>query len=127
MPAITLENGSSSNGLNGNSNGDVYGRLSTPPMVPRSTMSPVTNGSPGDFSNAFPHRGLKTKTSRYFNRRLNGDAIHHPHGHFNGHSNGVLDGYDIEAIRENFPGLEANTIALNNAGGSLVYKGVIES
>lgn len=36
-------------------------------------------------------------------------------------------GLDIEQVRKQFPALQGNTICLNNAGGSLVHKGAIES
>ncbi|KAL4750525.1 hypothetical protein BDW72DRAFT_203797 [Aspergillus terricola var. indicus] len=38
-----------------------------------------------------------------------------------------LHGFDIEAVRKQFPGLGSGTVCLNNGSGALVYRGAIES
>jgi hypothetical protein len=35
-------------------------------------------------------------------------------------------GFDVSAVREQFPALLKDTICLNNGSGALVYKGAIE-
>jgi selenocysteine lyase/cysteine desulfurase len=37
-----------------------------------------------------------------------------------------IHSFDVNAVREQFPGLLKNTICLNNGSGALVYKGAIE-
>ncbi|RYO82547.1 hypothetical protein DL766_000300 [Monosporascus sp. MC13-8B] len=41
--------------------------------------------------------------------------------------NNGLRGLDIEAVRKQFPGLDAGAVCLNNGSGALVYRGAIES
>ena len=35
-------------------------------------------------------------------------------------------GFDVEAVRKQFPALNAGTVCFNNGSGALVYKGAIE-
>ena len=37
-----------------------------------------------------------------------------------------LRGFDIDAVRKQFPGLNSGSTCLNNGSGALVYSGVIE-
>ncbi|KAI1980840.1 hypothetical protein LOZ53_004915 [Ophidiomyces ophidiicola] len=125
MTSLSLDNAPSKNSTNGAANGNSYYHINGSQNGNSHLMIPMTtnNASPIEGTNGFSNRGLKSKSSRYFNRRANGDMIIHT----NGHSSGILDDYDIDAVRDSFPGTESKTIALNNAGGSLVHRGVIES
>jgi hypothetical protein len=38
----------------------------------------------------------------------------------------TIHSFDVNAVREQFPGLLKNIICLNNGSGALVYKGAIE-
>jgi hypothetical protein len=47
-------------------------------------------------------------------------------GYAAGTQNHDMD-YDIETIRKQFPALRSKQISMNNAAGSLVYQGAIDS